>query len=75
MSSSCYNAFSQERRSITHVLFAAVPMRFVTAACKPAKQERRTKSTNGRAQQSRGDSTKQIQSCSKTLSFCLTIFM
>ena len=34
---------------MTHALLrAAVPMRCVPAGCKPAKQERRTKSTNGR---------------------------
>ena len=41
------NPGCQERRSITHALLpAALPMRFLTADCKPAKQERHTKSTN-----------------------------
>ena len=44
------NPGCQERRSITHALLpAALPMRFLTAGCKPAKQERHTKSTNVRA--------------------------
>ena len=49
LSRSCLNVFSnlqlacRERRSITHALLqAAVPMRFITAGCKPTKQEYRT---------------------------------
>ena len=41
------NPACQESRNITHALLrAAVAMRFVTAGCKPEKQERRTKFTN-----------------------------
>ena len=47
--SSC-NPACQEHCSITNALLgAAVPLRFVTAGCKPARQERHTKSTNVRA--------------------------
>ena len=51
LATSSGNLAYQERRNIINTLLrAAVPVRFVTAGCKPAKQERHTKSTNVHAE-------------------------
>ena len=63
------NPACQEHRNIIDAfLCPAVPMRFVTAGCKPEWQERRTKSKHTRA----ADSTTQMRGCSSffAMFFC-----